>query len=252
LISGTAAGGARRVVIVTGGSRGIGASIVADCLGDGWNVCFTYTTDDAGAGELVRSTPPGRLLAVRADVTDEQAMEHVFDIAGTLGSVDALVNNAGTTGALGAFHELAVEDVRRVVDVNLVGPILASRLAVQHWASDPAGKCIVNISSVAATLGAPNEYIPYAAAKAGVETLTVGLAKELGPLGIRVNAISPGTTLTSIHALAGDPDRPRRVAERIPLGRPAEPAEISSAVRWLLSNEASYVTGAIVKVAGGL
>lgn len=242
----------RRVVVVTGGSRGIGASIVADALGDGWAVCFTYTRDDTGAREVMGRHGDAPILGVRADVVDEAAMEQVFDVAASLGEVTALVNNAGTTGPIGAFAEVSTSDLRRVVDVNLVGTALACRIAVNRWATDPQGKAIVNVSSIAARLGAPNEYVPYAAAKAGVEALTRGLAKELGPLGIRVNAVSPGTTLTTIHALAGEPDRPARVASRIPLGRAAEPREISAAVRWLLSPEAGYVTGTVLEVAGGL
>jgi NAD(P)-dependent dehydrogenase (short-subunit alcohol dehydrogenase family) len=241
-----------RVVIVTGGSRGIGASIVTDCVRDGWTVCFTFTQDEAGAREVMARAPRGRVLAVRADVTDEQAMERVFDDAASLGLVTALVNNAGSTGPIGEFAAVSIRDVRRVVEVNLVAPIIGSRIAAERWAIAPEGAAIVNVSSIAATSGAPGEYIPYAAAKAGVETLTIGLAKELGPRGIRVNAVSPGTTLTGIHALAGEPGRPARVAARIPLGRPAEPTEISAAVRWLLSPEASYVTGAVLRVAGGL
>jgi NAD(P)-dependent dehydrogenase (short-subunit alcohol dehydrogenase family) len=240
------------VVIITGGSRGIGASIVADCLSDGWNVCFTYTSDDAGAKSVIADVESHRVLPVRADVTDEAAMDRVFDIAETLGRVQALVNNAGSTGPIGAFTATEPNEIRRVVDLNLVAPILTSRMAVSRWVEDPHGKSIVNISSIAASLGAPGEYVPYAAAKAGVEGLTVGLAKELGPQGIRVNAVSPGTTRTTIHALAGEPGRPDRVAANIPLRRPAEPSEISAAVRWLLSHEASYVTGAVLTVAGGL
>jgi len=242
-----------RVVLVTGGSRGIGASIVADCVRDGWGVCFTYTNDESGARE-VRQLSPDRVLPVRADVMDEAAMERAFEVAASLGRVDAVVNNAGTTGPISDFAHTTTEDIRRVLDVNLLGPLLVNRLAVNRWIATETGpdRSIVNISSVAASLGAPGEYVPYAAAKAGVETMTIGLAKELGPAGIRVNAVSPGTTLTGIHALAGEPDRPARVAAGIPLGRPARPAEISAAVRWLLSREASYVTGAVVKATGGL
>lgn len=242
----------KEVVIVTGGSRGIGASIVAGCLEDGWAVCFTYSQDEDGARELMRQHDGASVLGVRADVTDHNSMERVFDVAASLGEVTALVNNAGSTGPISAFVAVSADTVRSVVDVNLIAPILVSRIAVERWKDSPQGKTIVNISSVAASLGAPFEYIPYAAAKAGVEAFTMGLAKELGPRGLRVNAVSPGTTLTGIHALAGEPDRPARVAARIPLGRPAEPIEIASAVRWLLSPDASYVTGAVVKVAGGL
>ncbi len=139
-----------------------------------------------------------------------------------------------------------------MVEVNLLAPLLISQMAVRRWTQDPAGRAIVNVSSVAATTGAPAEYIPYASAKAGLEALTVGLAKEVAPLGIRVNAVAPGTTATGIHAAAGDPDRPQRVASRVPMGRVAEPYEVADVVSWLLSDKASYVTGAVVRVAGGL
>jgi len=241
------------VVLVTGGSRGIGAAIVRQCLDDGFAVCFTYARDVEAAEQLVGDLDAGRrLAAVRADVTSEADTARAFDAAETLGRVTGLVNNAGITGTIGPFAEISLEQTRRVIDVNLYAPIIASRLAVQRWLPDPTGRCIVSISSVAATLGAPSEYIPYAATKAAVETLTVGLAKELGPTGIRVNAVSPGTVDTAIHAAAGEPDRPERVVSRIPMGRIGQPGEIASAVSWLLSSRASYVTGAVLRVAGGL
>jgi NAD(P)-dependent dehydrogenase (short-subunit alcohol dehydrogenase family) len=132
-----------------------------------------------------------------------------------------------------------------------MAPIIGCREAVRRWSGDGIDRCIVNITSATSTSGAPGEYVPYAAAKAAVETLTVGLAKELGPAGIRVNAVSPGTTVTDIHAAAGEPGRPARVADRIPLGRPADPREIAMAAVWLTSREASYVSGAVLRVAGG-
>jgi NAD(P)-dependent dehydrogenase (short-subunit alcohol dehydrogenase family) len=170
------------VVLVTGGSRGIGAAIVRQCLDDGFAVCFTYAHDVGAAEQLVGDLDAGpRLAAVRADVTSEADTARAFDTAESLGRVTGLVNNAGVTGTISAFAEISLEQTRRVIDVNLYAPIIASRLAVQRWLPDPTGRCIVSISSVAATLGAPSEYIPYAATKAAVETLTVGLAKELGP-----------------------------------------------------------------------
>lgn len=245
--------GERSVVLVSGGSRGIGAAVVRRCLADGWSVCFTYSRDEAGAGALLREVgDAGRLVAVRAEATDEGAMGSALDAAASLGRVSAVVNNAGTTGTLGSFVDVDPEEARRVLDVNLLAPLLLCRLALRQWTPDPVGRSIVNVSSIAAATGAPHEYIPYAAAKAGVETMTVGLATEVAPLGIRVNAVAPGTTDTGIHAAAGDPHRPQRVASRIPLGRVAEPDEIAAAVGWLLSDDASYVTGTVLRVAGGL
>jgi NAD(P)-dependent dehydrogenase (short-subunit alcohol dehydrogenase family) len=241
------------VVLVTGGSRGIGAAIVRQCLEDGYAVCFTYAHDGGAAEQLVTDLDVGpRLAAVRADVTSEADTTRAFDAAESLGRLTGLVTNAGVTGDISPFVAISLEQTRRVIDVNLYAPILASRLAAERWLPDPTGRSIVTISSVAATLGAPHEYIPYAATKAAVETLTVGLAKELGPSGIRVNAVSPGTIDTTIHAAAGEPGRPERVVSRIPLGRIGQPAEIAAAVSWLLSSNASYVSGAVLRVAGGL
>lgn len=241
------------VVLVTGGSRGIGASIVEGCLMAGFAVCFTYTQDEEGASALISKLGVGlNLAALRADVVDSASMEAAFDLADSLGHVRALVNNAGVTGTISNFQDTSLDQIRRVIDINLYGPILASRLAVRRWLPCPAGRSIVNVSSAAATLGSPHEYIPYAATKAGVETLTLGLAKELGPTGIRVNAVSPGVVETSIHSLAGKPDRLESVVGRIPMGRIGQPSEIAEAVTWLISNRASYVTGAVLRVSGGL
>jgi NAD(P)-dependent dehydrogenase (short-subunit alcohol dehydrogenase family) len=241
-----------RVAVVTGGSRGIGAAVVDRLLGAGYSVCFSWSQDEAAARELVERHPGGPLRDVRADVTDPEAVEQLLDAAEELGRITALVNNAGTTGRIGSFADLDLTELHRVLDVNLAAPVIACRAAVRRWRDAPGKRSIVNISSVAARTGAPGEYVPYAAAKAGVETLTVGLAKELGPLGIRVNAVAPGTTDTGIHALAGEPGRAGRVAGTVPMGRVARPDEVAATIVWLLSEEASYVSGAVLPVTGGL
>jgi NAD(P)-dependent dehydrogenase (short-subunit alcohol dehydrogenase family) len=162
-----------------------------------------------------------------------------------------LVNNAGMTGRHGSFQDLPEHSLRLTFEVNVLAPMLLAQEAIRRWRSAGIAGRIVNISSIAATLGAPNEYVHYAATKAAIDAFTTGLGKELGPLGIRVNAVAPGTTLTDIHAAGGVPDRPAQVAGRIPMQRVARPDEIASAVLWLLSDAASYVTGTVLRVAGG-
>ncbi len=177
-------------------------------------------------------------------------MDRLFErAAAELGPITGVVNNAGVTSPLGRLTDTRVEDIRRVIDVNVVGVLLCARRAATVLTR---GGAIVNVSSAAATLGSPNQYVHYAASKAAVDALTVGLSKELAPAGIRVNTVAPGIIQTEIHATSGDPDRPTKLAGQIPLGRPGEPDEIAAAIAWLLSPEASYTTGAILRVAGGL
>ncbi|MBC3190146.1 SDR family oxidoreductase [Pseudonocardia sp. C8] len=243
---------APEVVLITGGARGIGAAVVRRCVRLGMSVCFTYVDAAEAAADLVAQIgEPERVCAVRTDATDLDGMEAVFDRADAMGRVTALVNNAAVTYPLGDLARSRPEDIRRAIEVDLVAPVLLCRLAVRRWQPDPSGRSIVNVSSVAASSGAPHEYVAYAAAKAGVEALTVGLAKEVAPLGVRVNAVAPGTTATGIHARSGDPDRPARIAGRIPMGRVAEPDEIAAVISWLLGPDASYVTGAVVPATGG-
>ncbi len=234
------------VTIVTGGSRGIGAATARRLAAAGHRLVISYRRDRAAADEVAAATGA---IAVQADVTSEEDVDRLFAAAAALGQVTGLVSNAGVTSRLGKLVDAKVEDLRRVVDVNLVGALLCARRAA---AVLPRGGAIVNISSGAATLGSPNQYVHYAAAKAGVDALTIGLAKELAPAGIRVNAVAPGIIRTEIHAVSGDPDRPDKLAGTIPLGRPGEVDEVSGAIAWLLSPEASYTTGAILRVTGGL
>ncbi|WP_405787614.1 SDR family oxidoreductase [Streptomyces sp. NBC_00029] len=243
----------RPITVVTGGSRGIGAATCLRLATDGHDVALGYTRD-AGAAEAVarrvRSTG-ARCVTVRGDVSEECAVERLFDIAGAeLGGVTGLVNNAGVTGPLGRLADARTEDLRRVVEVNLLGYLLCCRRAARDMAAGGGG-AIVNVSSAAATLGSPGEYVHYAATKAATDALTVGLAKELGPDGIRVNAVAPGIIETDMHAAMGDPDRPARAAAGIPLGRPGRPEEIAGAIAWLLSADASYTTGTVLRVSGG-
>ena len=188
------------------------------------------------------------MLTVAADVGSDEGIDILFDAAAGFGPLTGLVNNAGATLHIGDLADTPADIVRQVVDLNLTATILCARRAAQLMDSG----VIVNISSGAATLGSPHEYVHYAAAKAGVDCFTAALAKELGPRGIRVNAVSPGLVRTGIHAAAGDPGRLERVTERIPMGRPGEPDDIAGAVAWLFGPDAHYVSGAVLRVAGGL
>ncbi|MEU5723456.1 SDR family oxidoreductase [Micromonospora sp. NPDC047738] len=239
------------VTVVTGGSRGIGAATARRLAAAGHHVAIGYRRDhDAAAAVLADIHAAGRQgVAVPADTTDPDQVAALFDAAADLGPLTGLVNNAGVTSPIGPFTELRLDDLRRVVDVNLIGYVLCAQQAARRMTR---GSAIVNVSSAAATLGSPGEYIHYAAVKAATDTLTVGLAKELAPHGIRVNAVAPGIIRTDIHALSGVPDRPDTAAGRIPLGRAGEPDEIAGAIAFLLGPDASYTTGAVLRIAGGL
>jgi len=242
----------RPVTIVTGGSRGIGAATAHRLALAGHDLGISYRTNEAAADQVVAAvTAAGvRCVAIQADTVREDDVDRLFDqVAAELGPVTGLVNNAGVTSPLGRLTDTRVEDLRRVVDVNVIGVLLCARRAATVMTR---GGAIVNVSSAAATLGSPNQYVHYAASKAAVEALTTGLAKELAADGIRVNTVAPGIIRTEIHAASGDPDRPQKLAGQIPLGRPGEPHEIAGAIAWLLSPEASYTTGATLKVAGGM
>lgn len=243
------------VLIVTGGSRGIGAATVRGAARRGYAVCVNYRSDAAAADRLVAGIldAGGRACAVRADMADPAAPAFLLDAAeAALGPVTAVVNNAGVTGPIGPFLDAKPETMRRTIDTNLLGPMLLAQASVRRWLAAGIPGRMVNISSVAATLGAPGEYVPYAATKAGLETLTVGLGREVAARGIRINAVAPGTIHTDIHATAGEPGRPARVVSRVPMARIGEADEIANAVLWLLSPEASYVTATVLRVSGGI
>jgi NAD(P)-dependent dehydrogenase (short-subunit alcohol dehydrogenase family) len=222
----------------------------------GHDVIVGYLQDEAAARRVADDVAAagGRCLTVRGDVSDDAEVVRLFDAAAELGDVTGLVNNAGLTAHLGDLADTPVAVVRRVVEVNLMGTLWCARRAAQLMSTARGGRggSIVNVSSAAATLGSAHEYVHYAAAKAAVDALTIGLAKELAGEGVRVNAVSPGMVRTGIHAAAGDPDRIERVVPRIPMGRVGEPDDIAPAIAWLLGPEAAYVTGAVLRVAGGL
>jgi NAD(P)-dependent dehydrogenase (short-subunit alcohol dehydrogenase family) len=241
----------REVLVVTGGSRGIGAAVTREAVARGYAVCVGYARDD-GAADNLRAELPG-IVPVRADVADPAAVRALFDTAeSAFGPVTALVNNAGVTGPLGRFADASVATLRQVLDVNVLGTMLCAQEALRRWEACGTAGRMVNMSSTAATLGSPGEYVQYAASKSAVDAFTIGLAREVAAQGIRVNGVAPGTIHTDIHAAAGDPGRPERVVGRVPMGRIGEPDEIAAAVLWLLSDEASYVTGAVLRAGGGL
>ena len=249
--------GGRPVTVVTGASRGIGAATAVRLAAAGHDVVVNHRRSPADAEQVAgRVRAAGsRCLVVAADVTREDDVDQLFARAADgLGPVTGLVNNAGATLHVGDLADTPVAVVRSVLDVNLFGAVLCARAAARVLATRRGGPggAIVNVSSAAATLGSPHEYVHYAAAKAGLDALTVGLAKELAGDGVRVNAVAPGLLRTGIHADAGDPGRLERVVSRIPAGRPGEPDEAAAAIVWLLGPEASYVTGAVLRVAGGL
>lgn len=244
------------VVIVTGGSRGIGAAVCRLAAARGYDVVVNYATDHEAAGLVVAEIEDagGRASAVGADVSAEADVERLFDAADRRGPLAGVVCNAGITGnTLGRLDELDVEVMRRVLDVNVTGTFLCARAAVRRMSTryGGTGGVIVNVSSTAAHRGSPGEWIHYAASKAAVETMTVGLAQEVGAEGIRVAAVAPGMVESELHARAGMPDRVERIAPLIPMGRGGRPEEIAEGIVWLLSPAASFVTGSVLTISGG-
>lgn len=244
------------VVLVTGGSRGIGAAIAAAAARRGYRVAVNYAANETAAKAVVDAIEAdgGEAMAVAGDVAREADVVAMFAaIDERFGRLDALVNNAGVVDRKARLDEMSAERLQRMMAVNVVGTMLCAREAVRRMSTKHGGNggAIVNLGSVAARLGSPGEYVDYAAAKAAVETFTTGLAREVAEEGIRVNAVSPGLVATEIHASGGQPDRIERLRGMIPMKREGRPEEIANAVLWLLSEEASYTTGAILTVSGG-
>lgn len=243
------------VAIVTGGSRGIGAATARTLAEQGYAVCVNYSASRSEAESVVAAVTQrgGTAHLYKADVTDPHQVERLFDFADRLGSLRALVNSAGITGTISPLADAEPATLQRVMDVNVMGVMLCSRQAVLRMSTRRGGQggAIVNVSSAASTLGSPGEYVWYAASKGAVDSFTLGFSKEVGGEGIRVNAVSPGLIDTQIHAAAGDADRARRLATSVPMQRVGDAEEVARTIGWLLSEQSSYTTGAIVRVAGG-
>lgn len=245
-----------KIIIITGASRGIGAATARLAAARGFDVCVNYHANLEAAQAVAADVEAQgqRAICVQADLANEDDILRLFDTTqDELGTLSALVNNAGILEEHSRLDEMDWSRWQRVFQTNVFGVFAASREAIKRMSTKHggAGGAIVNVSSIASRLGAPNEYVDYAASKAAVDTMTMGLAKEVASEGVRVNAVRPGIVLTDIHASGGEADRPNRIAPTIPMRRAGEAEEIASSVMWLLSDEASYVTGSIVDVSGG-
>lgn len=245
-----------RVLLVTGGSRGIGAAVCIAAAGEGWRVAVNYASNRQAAEEVVRAVEAAgsAAIAVEGDVGSEAGVKAIFAaVDAAFGRLDGLVNNAGIVGPPQRVDEISPERLERIFRVNVTGSIRCAAEAVLRMSTRHGGRggSIVNLSSIAAVLGAPGQYVDYAAAKGAIDTFTVGLAREVAMEGIRVNAVRPGVIDTEIHASGGLPDRARDLAPSIPMQRPGAAGEVADAILYLLSDKATYVTGAILNVSGG-
>jgi NAD(P)-dependent dehydrogenase (short-subunit alcohol dehydrogenase family) len=244
------------VLLVTGGSRGIGAATAVLAARKGFAVAVNYARNGAAAEEVVHAirSAGGNAVALQGDVGDEaQVMELFRQVDAKLGRLTALVNNAGIVDRTARVEEMGVERLKRMMDVNVIGSFVCAREAIKRMSTRHGGKggAIVNVSSAAARLGAPGQYVDYAASKGAIDTFTIGLAKEVAAEGIRVNAVRPGLIETDIHASGGLPNRVRDLQHLVPMQRGGSAEEVAHAIVWLLSPEASYTTMSLIEVSGG-
>jgi NAD(P)-dependent dehydrogenase (short-subunit alcohol dehydrogenase family) len=244
-----------KVVLITGASRGIGSASAVLCGARGWSVAINYQTNQDAAERTAFAVRQagGKAITVRGNVAHEAEVRAMFDAASALGTLTGVVVNAGVVAPAMPLADMSVDRLERIFEVNILGAYLCAREAARRLAIDRGGQggSIVLISSAASRLGSPFEYVDYAGSKAAVDTLAIGLAKELAQQQVRVNAVRPGIIDTDIHASGGQPDRAGRIGATTPLGRPGRAEEVGEAVVWLLSDAASYTTGAILDVAGG-
>ncbi|MGJ9418116.1 SDR family oxidoreductase [Massilia sp. CMS3.1] len=245
-----------KTILITGGGRGIGAACALLAAEQGYRVCINYRSDDAAASHVVRTIEDGggEAFAIRADVAQEAEVERLFALLDArFGRLDALVNNAGVLAPQMRVEQMDAARIGRIMATNVVGSFLCAREAVRRMSTKQGGSggAIVNLSSRAAVLGSPGEYVDYAASKAAVDALTIGLSKEVAGEGIRVNGVRPGLIHTQMHADGGEPGRVERLQSSVPMGRGGAPDEVARAVLWLLSDAASYTTGSFIEVSGG-
>lgn len=244
------------VILITGGSRGVGAATALLAAQQGFSVAVNYVADAHAADGVVQTIRAGggTAMAVQADVAHEAQVLAMFSaVDAQLGTLTALVNNAGVVDVAARLDEMTVARIKRMFDINLMGSLVCAREAVKRMSTRHGGQggAIVNVSSAAARLGGAGQYVDYAASKGAIDTLTLGLSKEVATEGIRVNAVRPGIIDTDIHASGGQPDRARQLAPQVPMQRPGTALEVAHAIMWLLSAQSGYVTGALLDVAGG-
>ncbi|MFK0089996.1 SDR family oxidoreductase [Pseudomonas sp. NPDC090755] len=245
-----------KVIVITGASRGIGAATARLAAHEGYRICINYLSDDEAAQRVLAEVRElgAEAIAVKADVSVEDEIVRLFQrVDAELGPITALVNNAGTIGHKSRVEEMSEFRLLKLMKTNVVGPMLCAKHALQRMSTRHGGRggSIVNVSSVAARLGSPNEYVDYAASKGALDTFTLGLAKEVAAEGVRVNAVRPGYIFTDFHALSGDAERVSKLEPGIPMGRGGQAEEVAEAILWLLSDKASYSTGSFVDLGGG-